>query len=177
MQNRIQNETRLLDEFLVDLKKLDILRVKGTAVFMNGNATRTPIALLHNLEHNKVLHENILFVTVKTKNVPFIENKDRVLIEKMGNGFTRLKIYYGYMQNPDVPKVLGNLDNLGFKFVKNKATYFLGHETIVSGRRESGMSRWREKLFALLSRNARSATSFFKIPPGRVVEMGQHIEI
>ncbi len=177
MQKRIQNETQLLEEFLEELETLNVQRVPGTAVFMNGNATRTPMALLHNLEHNKVLHENILFVTVKTKNVPFIENKDRVLIEKMGKGINRMKIYYGYMQNPNVPKVLKSLDNLGFKFDGNKATYFLGHETIISSKKESGMARWREKLFATLSKNARSATAFFRIPPNRVVEIGEQVEI
>lgn len=178
VQSYIQKETQPLEAFLENLQeRTDLHRVPGTAVFMNGNASRTPLALLHNLEHNKVLHENVLFVTVKTKTVPFIEDKDRVLIEKLGDGFTRLKIYYGYMQNPHVPKVLRRLDNLGFEFKSRETTYFLGRETIISSPKKSGMVYWREKLFAALSRNARSATTYFRIPSNRVVELGEQIEI
>ena len=88
-----------------------------------------------------------------------------------------MKIYYGYMQDPDVPRVLETLDNLGFEFRIYDTTFFLGHETIISSKKKSGMARWREKLFTILARNSRSATTFFKIPSRRVVEMGEQIEI
>ena len=144
---------------------------------MNGNATRTPPALLHNLEHNKVLHERIIFLTVKTRPIPYVNDLERVKIEVMGSGFSRLKVYYGYMEKPDIPDILSNIQQPGFVFNPKEATYFLGRETIIATKKYSGMARWREKLFAIMSKNARSATSYFRIPPGRVVELGEQIEI
>lgn len=174
---RIQEETELLEDFLEKIEKQKITRVPGTAVFMNGNATRTPPALLHNIAHNKVLHERILFLTVKTRPIPYVENEERFKCEVLTNGFSRLKIYYGYMEDPDVPKILSEIEQRGFVFDPNETTYFLGRETIIATEKYSGMSRWREKLFALMSKNARSATAYFRIPPDRVVELGEQIEI
>jgi KUP system potassium uptake protein len=177
LQKRIQEETQGLVEFLDEIEHRQIARVPGIAVFMNGNASRTPPALMHNLEHNKVLHEKIIFVTVKTVSVPYVDADERYRFEHLGNGFSRIRIYYGYMEEPDVPRVLSNIDDPGFRFDVERSTFFLGRETIIATKKYSGMSRWREKLFALLSRNARSATSYFKIPPGRVVELGEQVEI
>ena len=175
---RIQNETDLLEDFLIEVeKRTNLHRVSGLAVFMNGNATRTPPALIHNLEHNKILHERILFVTVKTRPIPYVEENERSLYQPLNNGFSRLKIYYGYMEEPDIPKILSELKARKFTFNPEDTTYFLGRETIIASKKYSGMARWREKLFALMSRNARSATSYFKIPPNRVVELGEQIEI
>lgn len=178
LTTRIQNETELLEDFLVEVeKRKDLHRVPGLAIFMNGNATRTPPALLHNIEHNKVLHERIMFVTVKTRAIPYVDQSERMIYQPLNNGFSRLKIYYGYMEDPDVPKVLSELKARKFVFDANETTYFLGRETIIAVKKYSGMARWREKLFAIMSKNARSATSYFKIPPDRVVELGEQIEI
>ncbi|CAN5333652.1 potassium transporter Kup [soil metagenome] len=177
LTKRIQDTTELLEEFLEKVEKQKLTRVPGTAVFMNGNATRTPPALLHNLEHNKVLHERILFVTVKTRPIPYVETDERFKYEVLTNGFSRLKIYYGYMEDPDIPKILSEINQRGFVFKPNETTYFLGRETIIATKKYSGMARWREKLFAFMSKNARSATSYFRIPPDRVVELGEQIEI
>lgn len=177
LQKRIQDETADLEEFLYGIEHKPISRVPGTAVFMNGNATRTPPALMHNLEHNKVLHEKIIFVTVKTRPIPYVDESERSKFEHLGNGFNRIRIYYGYMEEPDVPRELAKVEHPGFSFNIEQATFFLGRETIIASKKYSGMARWREKLFALLSRNARSATSYFKIPPGRVVELGEQVEI
>lgn len=177
LQRRIQKETQLLEEFLQETTRRKITRVPGTAVFMNGNATRTPTAFIHNLEHNKILHERVLFVTVKTRPIPFVKPEERLKYEIMGNGFTRVKIYYGYMEDPDIPKILENTDQLGFTFKPNEATYFLGRENIIASKKYSGMALWREKLFAALSKNAVSATRYFHIPADRVVEMGEQVEI
>lgn len=175
---RIQNETDLLEDFLIRVeKRKDLHRVSGLAVFMNGNATRTPPALLHNIEHNKILHERIMFVTVKTRAIPYVDQSERMIYQPLNNGFSRLKIYYGYMEDPDVPKILSELKVRKFVFDPSETTYFLGRETIIATKKYSGMARWREKLFAVMSRNARSATSYFKIPPDRVVELGEQIEI
>ncbi len=178
LTNRIQNETELLEDFLIQIeKRKDLHRVSGLAIFMNGNATRTPPALLHNIEHNKILHERILFVTVKTRPIPYVEAHERMIYQPLNNGFSRLKIYYGYMEEPDIPKILSELKARKFVFDPAETTYFLGRETIIATKKYSGMARWREKLFAVMTKNARSATSYFKIPPDRVVELGEQIEI
>lgn len=177
LTNRIQQETEPLEEFLAKAERQNLTRVPGLAVFMNGNATRTPPALLHNLEHNKVLHKRILFITVKTRPIPYVEPEERCRFEHLGNGFNRLKIYYGYMEDPDIPKELANIVHPGFVFDPKETTYFLGRETIISTKKYSGMALWREKLFSVLSKNARSATAYFRIPTNRVVELGEQVEI
>lgn len=176
LNERIQLEARPLEEFLQEVVRRPPTRVPGTAIFMNGNASRTPSALLHNLEHNKVLHERVLFLTVKTKQVPFVSPDERVEIESLGNGFHRLKVYYGFMEDPDVPKVLDSVRSPGFAYDAKNSTYFLGRETIIASKRP-GMALWREKIFSIISQNATSATAYFCIPPDRVVEMGEQIEI
>jgi KUP system potassium uptake protein len=177
LTKRIQEETALLEDFLEKVEEQKIARVPGTAVFMNGNASRTPPAFMHNLEHNKVMHEKILFVTVKTRPIPFVETNERFKFEILTNGFSRLKIYYGYMEDPDIPKILTEIEQPGFVFKPAETTYFLGRETIIATEKYSGMARWREKLFGVMSKNARSATAYFRIPPDRVVELGEQIEI
>jgi KUP system potassium uptake protein len=177
LTERIQQTTELLEDFLYKVEKQKITRVEGTAVFMNGNATRTPTALLHNLEHNKVLHKHILFVTVKTRPIPYVEEEERLAYHHLGNGFHQFKIYYGYMEDPNIPRELAKIQQPIFKFKPEETTYFLGRETIISTERKSGMARWREKVFGVLSRNAQSATTYFGIPTNRVVELGSQIEI
>ncbi|MDM7921884.1 MAG: potassium transporter Kup [Pyrinomonadaceae bacterium] len=177
LSRRLQDETQDLEEFLDEIERHPPIRVPGTAVFMNGNATRTPQALLHNLEHNKVLHERVLFLTVKTKQQPFVAPEERVEFEQLTNGFSRLRVYYGYMEEPNIPEAIEKYAYPGFKLGPNEVTYFLGRETIIASAKHSGMSRWRERLFALIARNATSATAYFRIPPNRVVEMGEQVEI
>lgn len=174
---RIQEETEILEDFLEKVEKQKITRVPGTAVFMNGNASRTPPAFMHNLEHNKVMHEKILFVTVKTRPIPYVDAGERYNYEQLTNGFSRLKIYYGYMEDPDIPKILSEIKQPRIKFNPDDTTYFLGRETIIAVAKYSGMARWRERLFGVMSKNARSATAYFRIPPNRVVELGEQIEI
>lgn len=176
LNERIQSEARPLEEFLKQIEQQPPARVPGTAVFMNGNASRTPPALLHNLEHNKVLHQRVLFLTVKTRQIPFVPAEERVAVESLGKGFYRLKVYYGFMEDPDIPAVLADLRMPGFVYEPEDTTYFLGRETIIASKRP-GMPLWREKIFSVISHNATSATAYFCIPPDRVVEMGEQIEI
>jgi KUP system potassium uptake protein len=176
LNERIQREARPLEDFLENMERHPPRRVPGTAIFMNGNASRTPPALLHNLEHNKVLHKRVLFLTVKTKLVPFVPPEERVETEQLGNGFYRLKVYYGFMEDPDIPKVLAHLQTPGLTYDRTDTTYFLGRETIIAAKRP-GMALWREKLFSIVAHNATSATAYFCLPPDRVVEMGEQIEI
>lgn len=177
LQTRISEETQPLEDFLYEFGHKAIHRVPGTAVFMNGNASKTPPALIRNLIHNKVLHEKVIFLTVKTRQIPYVSPAERYIFEPLGNGFTRIKVYYGYMEDPDIPRELVSISEPGFRFDASTATYFLGRETVISTSKYSTMSRWRERLFSLLLKNARSATSFFSIPPNRVVELGEQVEI
>jgi KUP system potassium uptake protein len=177
LRQRVTEETEPLEDFLAKLDHDKPLRVPGLAVFMNGNASRTPPAMLHNLEHNKVLHEQILFVTVKTRPIPYVPEDERESLERLGNGFWRAKIYYGYMEDPDIPRELEKMCRPGLLLRREDITYFLGRETIIPTRKYPGMARWRERLFGLLSKNARTATAYFGIPPNRVVELGEQVEI
>jgi KUP system potassium uptake protein len=165
-----------IEEFLGDIAKNPPVRVPGTAVFMTGTGTGTPTALEHNLEHNKVLHERVVLLTVKTRQVPHVEPEDRVEVEPLGHEFYRLIINYGFMEDPDIPEVLAGLREPGLRIDPAAATYFLGRETVIAAK-HPGMMLWREKLFALMSRNASSATAYFCLPPDRVVEMGSQVEI
>ena len=177
LSQRIQAEATPLDDFIRDALQKPIRRVPGTAVFMNGTASRTPTAMLHNLQHNKVLHERVLFVTVKTQQVPHVPHDQRLEVEHFGSGMSRVKIYYGFMDEPDIPHALVDLPEHGLTPLQpSDTTYFLGRESIIASARP-GMARWRERLFALMSRNATTATAYFGIPPDRVVELGTQIEI
>jgi KUP system potassium uptake protein len=177
LAERIQAEAQPLESFLLEVQSGPIVRVPGTAIFMSGSASRVPPALRHNLEHNKVLHERVVFVTVKTQAVPHVRSGNRLELEDFGNGLYRLRLNYGFMEEPDVPRALGEaLRDLPGTFDAREATYFLGRETIIAGP-HTPLARWRHRLFALMSRNATSATAYFGIPPQRVVELGAQVEI
>jgi KUP system potassium uptake protein len=173
---RLLSRAHPIEDFLRDIAGHPPTRVPGTAVFMNGTASGTPPALMHNLEHNKVLHERVVLLTVKTKQAPYVEPQERVTVESLGHEFYRMIINYGFMEDPDIPKVLKNLEETAPTFDSMNTTYFLGRETVIAGK-HPGMMIWREKLFALMSRNASSATAYFCLPPNRVVELGSQIEI
>jgi KUP system potassium uptake protein len=177
LSERIQAEARELEAFLRQTLQQPVTRVPGTAVFMNGTASRVPPAFRHNLEHNKVLHERVIFVTVKTLMVPHVPESERLAIEEFGHGLYRVKAHYGFMEDPNIPRLLTSDDAKRLALhATDDITYFLGRETIIATRRP-GMALWRETLFAWLSRNATPATAYFGIPPDRVVEMGEHVEI
>jgi KUP system potassium uptake protein len=152
------------------------VRVPGTAVFMTGSGAGTPPTLMHNLEHNKVLHTQIVLLTVMTADVPIVPREDRVRVEPLGERFYRVTLSYGFMEEPDVPAGLGEATAQGLAIDLSDTTYFLGRETLVATR-NAGMPVWREKLFVLMSSNATRATAFFKIPSERVLELGMQIEL
>jgi KUP system potassium uptake protein len=177
LAERIQAQASPLVDFLRDVRLQPVTRVPGTAVFMNGTASKTPPALRHNLEHNKILHERVIFVTVKTQQIPHVPEGDRLEIEDFGDALYRVKVYYGYMDEPNIPRALAGASDGGVPLLSgDDTTYFLGRETIIASSRH-GMAQWRERLFALISRNATTATAYFGIPPERVVELGEQIEI
>jgi KUP system potassium uptake protein len=176
LAQHIQSAGKPLKDFINQLPK-STTRVPGTAVFMNGSASKTPPALRHNLEHNKVLHECVIFLTVKTQLVPSVPQKRRLEVEDLGNGLYAAKVNYGFMEKPNIPRVLQEATKHGIRCIDPKqVTYFLGRETIIATGRP-GMAVWRERLFALMARNATTATFYFGIPADRVVELGEQVEI
>jgi KUP system potassium uptake protein len=179
-----------LDLFLGDVARRKPPRVPGTAVFMTSSNDGVPVVLLHHLKHNKVLHEQVILMSVVTQEVPEINASERVSVEKLEHGFFRVTARYGFMEQPNVPEILQWAREAGIKAKTNDTTFYLGRERIIisDGERKPGtrrapddvvlprMARWRKKLFVLMSRNARSATEFFGIPPNRVVELGAQVE-
>jgi KUP system potassium uptake protein len=151
-------------------------RVKGTAVFMTSNPEGAPSALLHNLKHNKVLHEQVVLLTIVSEDVPHVPSEERVEVEPLELGFTRVIAHYGFMDHPSIPDILKRGRELGLQFQLMSTSFFLGRETLIPSKKP-GMAIWREALFAIMSRNARSATAFFRIPPNRVVELGAQVEL
>ena len=192
MLNRILQAGSLpLDLFLTDVERKKPPRVPGTAVFMTSSADGVPVVLLHHLKHNKVLHEQVVLMSIKTEEIPEIFSEERLTLEKLDHGFFRVAARYGFMETPDVPEILYRLRQAGLKARQNDTTFYLGRERVlISDRRrgpragtrtapddmEMNMSRWRKKLFVFLQRNAKSATEFFGIPPNRVVELGAQVE-
>ncbi|HEY2748520.1 MAG TPA: potassium transporter Kup [Polyangia bacterium] len=165
-----------IDLFMQDLALTQPYRVQGTAVFMTSAAGGIPPVLLHHFKHNKVLHQQVVLLSVVTEDVPVVSGKERLEIEDLGHGFWRVVAHYGFMQNPNVLKTLRRAQAKGLKCDPDTTSFYLGRETLlVTGK--GRMARWRKALFAFLSRNSRTATAFFGLPPNRVVEMGAQIEL
>jgi len=155
------------------------VRVPGTAIFMTSNAEMAPSALLHNLKHNKVLHEQTVLLTIQGLDEPHVPPEERVTVESLEPpelGLKRVYARYGFMEDPSIPDILKRVREKGLKFNLMGTTFFLGRETLIVTKKP-GMARWREALFVAMSRNARSATAFFRIPPNRVVELGTQVEL
>jgi KUP system potassium uptake protein len=164
-----------LDLFLKGLDRNPPLRVRGTAVFMTSSHEGTPVVLLHHLKHNKMLHETVVLLSVQTRGIPEVPAERGLHLERLEHGFVRVMATFGFMQSPNIPELLARLAEQGVPVKPMETSYYLGRERLVlTG--HAKMHRWRKKLFALMSRNARSATEFFQIPPNRVVELGAQIE-
>jgi KUP system potassium uptake protein len=151
-------------------------RVEGTAVFLTAEAGTVPNALLHNLKHNKVLHVNNLFVTVRSHEIPWIGLDKRLQIESLGHDCWQVEINYGFKNDPDVPKALQQLKGRGCELDAMSTSYFLSRDTVVPTL-GAGMAPWREKLFAQMHHNASAAADFLNLPNNSVVELGSKIEI
>lgn len=176
--NLLQARTVPLQQLLERLSREAVVRVPGTAIFMYGNRQGTPPALMANLDHNHTLHERVILVAVETAERPFVAPDQRVSIENIADGFYRVIVRFGFMENPELPPVLHGLDVGGQPLLVHESTFFLGRETVIPRRdRYSGMGYWREILFAFMTRNAVGATAFFALPPDRVVELGTQLEI
>lgn len=164
-----------LNLFLEDVERRKPPRVPGTAVFMTSSAEGVPVVLLHHLKHNKVLHEQVVLMSVKSEEVPEVPDAERVQLESIGHGFWRLTAHYGFMESPDVGEILEAASAAGLHARPSETSFYLGRERLIPTGR-SGMRKWRKKIFSLMSRNARSATEFFNIPPNRVIELGTQLE-
>jgi KUP system potassium uptake protein len=151
-------------------------RVPGTAVFMTSQADGVPHALLHNLKHNKVLHERSIFLKVAIEDVPYVDDERRVEVEELGEGFYKIILHFGFMQDMNVPEALAAIDRCGLPFRMMETSFFLSRQTPLTST-VHGMAIWREKLFAWMMRNAESPMEFFGLPPNRVVEMGSQVKI
>jgi KUP system potassium uptake protein len=151
-------------------------RVPGTAVFMTSSSDGVPHALLHNLKHNKVLHERIILLTIKIADVPFVREENHCALEDLGQGFHRLVLNYGFMQPVHVPEALKRVTGCGAEFKMIETSFFLSRQTLIAAA-TPGMPIWREKLFAWMLRNSESAMEYFRLPTNRVVELGSQVAI
>jgi KUP system potassium uptake protein len=152
-------------------------RVRGTSVFLSTSADTVPAALLHNLKHNQVLHERVLILNVKVEDVPQVSPEDRVELHNAGQGFYRVILHYGFMQEIDIPRDLAEIKTCGEPFNMMSTSFFLGRQKLIAAKKTAGMALWREKLFVLMLKTSESAMEFFKLPTNRVVELGSQLQI
>jgi KUP system potassium uptake protein len=176
LAKRMQEKTVPLKLLLGDLAAEPPIRVPGTAIFMYGTSDGTPPALVHNLAHNKVLHEQVVFLTIITEDVPHVPPSERVTVKRLGKGFSQVTARYGFMEDPDIHEIVEACRAKGLDIKIEGTTFFLGRETLIATERP-GMATWRERLFSFMSRNAMRATAFFKIPADQVFEVGAQVEL
>jgi KUP system potassium uptake protein len=170
-----------LELFLAEISRKNPTRVPGTAVFMTGNMGNVPPVLLHHLKHNKILHERVLLVSALTEEIPTVSEAERVSVRELGSGFYQVVAHYGFMETPDIPAMLDSIprrpiDGPKPRLLPMETTYYLGRETLLPTG-PSPMAVWRKRLFIVMARNAQTASSFFRLPPNRVVEMGAQIQL
>lgn len=176
LMQRLNEMAIPLEGFIENMEAYSPDRVQGTAVFLTNSTHGVPHALLHNLKHNKVLHERIVLLTIRSEEVPYIEESERIGIERLSDSFWRVMAYYGFKETPNVQEILELCEARDMHFELMDTSFFLSRETLIQTDRE-GLAPWREKLFVWMSRNAMRATDFFQIPTNRVVEMGAQVEL
>jgi KUP system potassium uptake protein len=163
-----------LSEMLAKSKRLTV--VPGTAVFLTSDPDNAPAALMHNLKHNQVLHEHNMIVRVNVATRPYVANADRISIHKINDRFTRIELEFGYMEEPNVPKALALARKMGEKFDIMSTSFFLNRRSYRSAKSQ-GLPLWQEKLFVAMTKSAADATSFYRLPTNRVIELGQQLSI
>ncbi len=176
LYEQLSKEALTLEDFIKSLSLQPVDRVRGQAIFLSGNPGIIPRALLHNLKHNKILHSEIIFLHISTEEVPRIPLDQKLDFEKLGSGFYKVNARYGFMEEPNIVKILTLIREKGVDFKPNQISYFLGREMVLP-KEKSGMSRWRTKLFAFMSHNAFGFTAYYDIPPNQVVELGSQIRL
>lgn len=178
MLRHLKQSSVPLKSFLESLFAAPPQRVPGTAVFLTSTSDTTPMALLHNLKHNKVLHERVVFVTANVKDVPFVKNQERIMIEPLGHECYKLIVYFGFKDRPDIMQALDLCAEHGLEFQSLQTSFFLSRETLITtANRHKRMVRWRERLFVTMARNSASAAEYFNLPTNRVIELGTQIKI
>ncbi|RXZ44002.1 low affinity potassium transporter Kup [Crenobacter cavernae] len=173
---RLSEQAIPLEGFIEGIEAYPPTRVEGTAVFLTSTAKGLPHALLHNLKHNRVLHERVVLMTMRSVDDPYVPEEERVKVSRLSESFWRVEAYYGFKETPDVHDVITDCAKQGLVFELMETSFFLSRETLVSTDRP-GMARWREKLFMWMGKNSLRATDFFQIPTNRVVELGAVIEL
>jgi len=173
--DKLQQEAKPMQEFLQEMEANPPPRVSGTAVFMTGSRDGVPPALLNNLEHNKIVHETVVVITVLTENVPRVAADKRREVSSLGQGFFRVRLHYGFMERPNIPRVLKS-SSREFDIDLADTTFFLSRETLVASPAPK-MALWRLRLFIAMSRNMSSAATYFGIPSERVVELGTQVPL
>lgn len=176
LYEQLRKEALTLEDFIQSLSLQSVERVRGQAIFLSGNPGIIPRALLHNLKHNKILHSEIIFLNISTEEVPRIPLGEKLQFEKLGSGFYKVIARYGFMEEPNIVKILALIREKGVDFKPNQISYFLGREMVLP-KEKSKMSKWRTKLFAFLSHNAFAFTAYYDIPPNQVVELGSQIRL
>ncbi len=176
LMDRLSQDALPLDLFVQSIEVSPPTRVEGTAVFMTSTPDLVPHALLHNLKHNKVLHERVVFLTVVMRDIPYVDAEDRMEIKTLGADFYQFLAYYGFKEDPDVPELLMDSARKGLAFEMMETSFFVSRETLIPTV-SPGMALWRERLFASMSKNAVKASEFFNIPTNRVVELGTQVEL
>ena len=164
-----------ISELIESVERSKIVRVPGTAVFMTSESEGTPVVLLHHLKHNKVLHNQVLLLSIIVRAEPEVPAAERIVIENLTSGIYRVKAFYGFMQQPNVEEIRARCADAGVRTRRMETTYYLGREQLIPIG-SSGLAKWRKRIFTIMSRNAQSATQYFSIPPNRVVELGAQIE-
>jgi KUP system potassium uptake protein len=176
LRERLAESALPLAVFIKSAAK-SVHRVRGTSVFLSASADTVPAALLHNLKHNQVLHDRVLILNVKVEDVPHVPPHKRVELHDAGQGFYRVVLHYGFMEEVDIPRDLGGITTCGEPFNMMSTSFFLGRQKLIATKRAPGMALWREKLFARMMQSSESAMEFFKLPTNRVVELGSQLQI
>jgi len=176
LMKRLAEDAMPLDLFIQSIEASPPQRVSGTAIFLTSTPNRVPHALLHNLKHNKVLHERVVFLTIVMRDIPYVPDEDRGEVSDLGCNFYRLMADYGFKDDPDIPELLEDCGRKGFAFDMMETSFFVSRETLIATV-SPGMALWREKLFVSLSKNATKASEFFHVPTNRVVELGTQVEL
>jgi KUP system potassium uptake protein len=176
LAERLIETTVPLVDFIQEIEESGTHRVPGTAIFMARDTSRAPMALIHNLRHNRVIHETVLFLQVLTEDEPVVPESERVVARPLRNGFHHVQLRYGFMEEPNVPAALIQCRAMGTVFDLSRVTFFLGRELVLPTDRP-GMALWREQLFAFITSFATRATAYFQIPAEQVIEIGYQVEI
>ncbi|NTV97556.1 MAG: potassium transporter Kup, partial [Chlorobiaceae bacterium] len=173
---QLKNRTLTVDEFLQSLSLQQPQRVTGQAVYLTANPDVVPLAMLHNLRHNKIMHSEVAFFHFSTERIPRVPNSRKVEVVKLGDGFFKVIARYGFLEYPNIRQVIALANHQGLQFRPEAISFFLSREKIVTGLK-SQMGMWRKKLYALMARNALSATAYYDLPSGQVIEIGLLVQI